>query len=196
MNAWVSSCFPTELHCLVSGRLASNHSWEPISNFTISCHEVFLPTWVSCDPPTSCAILPLMIQYHAEVVCDWRQLKIYTYFTLHCPIILYECPNIDRTCMICQTHAGAVGCKRHKGMIFTFKKNSLMEKADPDLQSYRAVCLISPMGSLSVKAKVQSFMSSTKLSTQWMPKRLHWTWISTEEELLGDLSPQRQLPCF
>ena len=96
MNAWVSSCFPTELHCLVSGRLASNHSWEPISNFTISCHEVFLPTWVSCDPPTSCAILPLMIQYHAEVVCDWRQLKIYTYFTLHCPIILYECPNIDR----------------------------------------------------------------------------------------------------
>lgn len=196
MNAWVSSCFPTELHCLVSGRLASNHSWEPISNFTISCHEVFLPTWVSCDPPTSCAILPLMIQYHAEVVCDWLQLKIYTYFTLHCPIILYECPNIDRTCMICQTHAGAVGCKRHKGMIFTFKKNSLMEKADPDLQSYRAVCLISPMGSLSVKAKVQSFMSSTKLSTQWMPKRLHWTWISTEEELLGDLSPQRQLPCF
>lgn len=196
MNAWVSSCFPTELHCLVSGRLTSNHSWGPISNLTISRHEVFLPTWVSCDPPPFCAILPLMIQYHAVVVRDWLQLKIYTYFTLHCPIILYECPNIDRTCMICQTHAGAVGCKRHKGMIFTFKKNSLMEKADPDLQSYRAVCLISPMGSLSVKAKVQSFMSSTKLSTQWMPKRLHWTWISTEEELLGDLSPQRQLPCF
>lgn len=32
-----------------------------------------------------------------------------------------------------------------------------MEKAGPDLQSYRAVCLISSMGSLSVKAKVQSF---------------------------------------
>ena len=157
MNAWVSSCFPTELHCLVSGRLTSNHSWGPISNLTISRHEVFLPTWVSCDPPPFCAILPLMLQYHAVVVRDWLQLKIYTYFTLHCPIILYECPNIDRTCMICQTHAGAVGCKRHKGMIFTFKKNSLMEKADPDLQSYRAVCLISPMGSLSVKAKVQSF---------------------------------------
>lgn len=32
-----------------------------------------------------------------------------------------------------------------------------MQKADPDLQSYQAVCLISPMGSLRVKAKVQSF---------------------------------------
>ena len=32
-----------------------------------------------------------------------------------------------------------------------------MQKADQDLQSDQAVCLISPMGSLRVKAKVQSF---------------------------------------
>lgn len=45
-----------------------------------------------------------------------------------------------------------VRCKRHKGMIFTFKKNSLMEKADPDLQS--TSCLsISPMGSRAWRQK-------------------------------------------
>ena len=32
-----------------------------------------------------------------------------------------------------------------------------MQKADQDLQSDQAVCLISPMGSLRVKAKIQSF---------------------------------------
>lgn len=148
MNAFgFQAAFPTELHCLVSGRFwllitpESPSQTSPSPAMKSSCQLESAVTH-----PLPALISPLMIQYHAEVVHDWLQLKIYTYFTLHCPIILYECPNIDRTCMICQTHAGAVGCKRHI-KIFTFKKNSLMEKADPDLQSYRAVCLISPMGS-------------------------------------------------
>lgn len=85
-------------------------------------------------------------------------LKIYTYFTLHCPIILYECANIDRMCVICQKHAGAVGCKRHKGMIFTFKKNTVSWKTQAQIYSPTELFVSSPLWDPWVwRQKFQSF---------------------------------------
>lgn len=178
----------------MSGRLTCNHSWGPISNLTISCHEVFLPTWVSCNPPPSCAILPLMIQYHAVVVRDWLQLKIYAYVTLHHPIILYECPNIDRTCMVCQTRAGAVGCKRHKGVTFTFKKNTVSCKM--------LTVLLSCLSHLSYgiperdgKSPVFLLCPAQSWAHSGCPRDCTELESAKKKSSWETLSPQRPLPC-